>query len=205
MAGDPRDAPAWVENEAATFDGDGPLDFASASDEATATAQVAGLDEDLADPPLDDLAALDLDDHAAAAWLVDRLLSYDERIERIEAQSRAMVSALTRAAERFRAAAQPELERYFAAHPPSKARSLKLASGTIGWRKVPGGLRTTSKAAAVKWAQKQAPHLVELKVVHDVRADALREHFAATGEIPGGCEVTEDEERFYIRGPKERP
>jgi len=92
-----------------------------------------------------------------------------------------------------------------------KAKSLKLVTGVsdtptvAGFRRVPGGLRIVDKDAALTWAEGETAdaqgRLVRRRVVETVApvAAEFAAYHKSTGEVPGGCEVVEPRETFYLR------
>jgi len=93
----------------------------------------------------------------------------------------------------------------------TRAKSIKLVTGQggseparLGFRKVKGGLRIVDKEAAIAWAREccsdeEYADYVRERVIESPVADRFKQHFAETGECPGGCEVVEDEEKFFIK------
>lgn len=143
-----------------------------------------------------------IDSESKAAWAVDKVLSFDERIARIKAQSAEMIRQIEGEQRRFSDFVTPHLQAWIEAHPPAKGRSVKLISGTIGYRFKPGGPRVVDKEALLVWAKDRLPAAVEVKTTESVPADAVKAHVASTGEIPDGVELVGDTDTFYIKGQK---
>jgi len=93
-----------------------------------------------------------------------------------------------------------------------KAKSIKLVTGVTdkptraGFRTVTGGLRIVDKDAAVAWADEEfatdaetLAAFVKERVVRSPVAQPFKDHYGDTGEVPGGCEVVADEDKFYIK------
>lgn len=73
----------------------------------------------------------------------------------------------------------------------AKARSLKTPFGTVGFRKVGGGLAVVD-AGAVPDAFKT------IKREEVINRAELAAHFKATGELPPGCSITPKTDKFFV-------
>lgn len=144
-----------------------------------------------------------IDSETKAEWVVDKINVFHERQARLDAQYQAMKEALANEKEAFENRFLGELEQWAIANPPRKGKSLKLLTGTIGWRRVNGGPRVRDKSTAIDWALTFLPESVTSETVHKLDTDAIKVHVATTGELPPGVEVIDDEERFYVKGAKD--
>lgn len=167
--------------------------------------------------PQDDLADLLVDlgeraprfavvDESTAAWATDKIATYDERIARVKAQYKEMLAGLERDKGRFERRFLPELEAWFRANPPKKGKSIKLLTGTLAMRTVPGkaaALGVTDPAAALAWCQEQFPGAVV--AVPTLEPATLLDHVRETGEAVPGVEILpgrEEYESFSVKGAK---
>lgn len=141
-------------------------------------------------------------DEGSAAWVVDKLLGYDERTERLKAQFLTMVRALEADKARFERRFLPELEAWFDAQ-PKRGKSLSLLTGTLSKRTVPGAPAIVDEAEALTWAQANLPEGVRT-VPATVKLDgaAIRAHVKETGEVVPGVEWREARETFSVSGLK---
>lgn len=73
-------------------------------------------------------------DENTASWVVDKMLSMDERIKRHEAQAKARLAMMKADRERFARRFLPQLQAWAEANPPRRGRSLDLDAGRIGFR-----------------------------------------------------------------------
>ena len=91
------------------------------------------------------------------------------------------------------------------------ARHIKVRTGhggrkptRVGFRRVPGGLRVVDDERAMRWAADEftaskIEDFIKVTQTQTPVADAYKQHFADTGEIPEGCIVFEDEDKFYFK------
>lgn len=135
-----------------------------------------------------------------AIFALDTLAVCRERVERWKRNTAAEIVRLERelaAAEEFFV---PELERWALENPPAKGRSIHLPSGTLSFRKVPGGFRIVDRDAVRAWAERCLPHAIVAEVVERLDVDRIREHHKETGEVPEGADLVDDQDRFYVKG-----
>lgn len=136
---------------------------------------------------------------AEAAWAVDIVLSYDERLERLDEAHRTYRAQLERERQRAVEFFEPHLREFYEANPPKRGKTIKLVTGRIGFRKVGGGPRIQDKEKVLEWAREHRPDLVEVETRESVPAAGVKDHVGKTGEIPPGVVVLDDEERFQIK------
>lgn len=141
-------------------------------------------------------------DEGSAAWVVDKLLSYDERLARLKEQFLAMVRALEADKARFERRFLPELEAWFDGQ-AKRGKSLSLLTGTLSKRTVPAAPTVADEAEALAWAQEHLPAALKT-VPATVKLDgaALRAHVKETGEVVPGVEWREARETFAVSGLK---
>lgn len=132
-----------------------------------------------------------------AIWAVDRLLTARQRRDRIAEQCRAVLAAAERDVERAEAFFLPLLEDWARRNPPRTGRTIRLPTGSLSFRRVPGGPRVVDDAAALAWARAALPDAV--RVVASVDRTAIKAYAAATGELPPGVELKPDDESFHVR------
>ncbi len=119
------------------------------------------------------------------------------------------ISRIEREAERAQERYNGQLEHYTRTHMHGKSKNIKVCTGhggttatMLGFRNKPGGLRIVDKEKAVEWAKEcltdgQAAVFVKRQTAVSPVADSFKAYFKDTGEIPAGCEVVPDDERFY--------
>ena len=82
--------------------------------------------------------AFTVHDEGSAAWVVNKVLGFDEQLERITAQYLALCNGIKADKERFTRWFVPQLEAWFDQQ-PKRGRSLRLLTGTLQRRTVVGG------------------------------------------------------------------
>lgn len=151
-----------------------------------------------------------------AASFVDRILSCDERIARIQEASAKYIRSIEQEKARLEYIYAPALKAYLAANLKGKAKSVKLITGIIGTRAGQDAVTIRDEAAAMAWAEKNlpsaikkpeppAPYLLksELKQYFKKPQEIVNE---STGEailnLPDGVEIEPAKDKFYIEAPK---
>lgn len=168
-------------------------------------------------------------DLETAAWVVDKITAARAKAARIQEQAEAMLRDCAREEEFFlnrygadlAEVAATEIERT-----GGKKKSLKLLTGTVGFRSAPRRLDVVDEDAARQWAQRECPDAVkvsaaatgelgaalhaaaralmadsdlEIAVTESLLKTPLNDHLKDTGEVPPGCDVAGGEERFYVK------
>lgn len=146
----------------------------------------------------DDPTPFAIDSEARAAWAADKVLAARERLARIKANCQAMIEAAQSEVESAESFFLPMLEAWAREHPPRRGKTIRLPTGALSFRTVPGGPRVVNEDDALDWAEFHLPAAV--KVSKKVMASVLKEHYQATGELPPGVEVVPDDERFDVKG-----
>jgi hypothetical protein len=80
-----------------------------------------------------------------------------------------------------------------------KKKSRDVGYGTYGRRTIPERLRVVDEAALLAYALEHAPAMVRSVVKNDVPHANLRQHFAATGELPPGVEMEPAREEPFAK------
>lgn len=155
-----------------------------------------GADEDV--PPL--VERWSCKTERDAIFALDVIATHRERIARWEANTAAEIERLKRELQSAEDFFVPELERWALEHLPKKGRSIHLPSGTLSFRKVPGGFRIVDKDAVRAWAERCLPLAIVAEVVERLDVDRIREHHKETGEVPEGADLVDDTDRFYVKG-----
>jgi len=151
-----------------------------------------------------------------AAVVVGAIQLRRDTASRIREQANQMATQAKREANRLEELFRGQLSAYtLKATASGKARSIKLVTGQggdkptqMGFRTVKGGLRIVDADAAMNWVQhngegdEASAEFVKETVRYAPVADTFKAHFADTGEVPDGCIVTEDEQRFFIKPGK---
>lgn len=113
-----------------------------------------------------------------AAWAVDRILSVEEQIERVQRQFERNMTRLERELGRAREFFEPHLQLWYAQHPPAKGRTLHLATGDLAVRKQPGGVFIDDKEACLEWAESVLPEAIRREVVRNLDAERVKREAA---------------------------
>ena len=78
-----------------------------------------------------------------------------------------------------------------------RRKSVALPAGTVGFRTKPPRLAVTDEDELLRWCKAHLPAAVA--TVERVLRSAVREHIAATGELPQGAEVAHGGEKFFVK------
>lgn len=137
-------------------------------------------------------------DEGSAAWAVDRVLTARERLARVKANCERLVSEAEREVRDAEAYFLPLLELWARANPPRKGKSLRLHTGVIAFRTVPGGPRVVDQAAALAWAKQHCPDAVRVR--EELAVATLKAHVeASAGELPDGVDIVSASEVFSVK------
>jgi hypothetical protein len=147
----------------------------------------------------DRLEPFTVDTPERAAWAADKVLAARERLARVTASCAAMIQQAGREADDAAAFFLPMLEEWARANPPRKGKTIRLPTGALSFRSVPGGPRLADPDAALAWARQNKPELIEVR--ERVTITALKEFIVASGgELPDGVEMTDSRETFDVKG-----
>ena len=81
-----------------------------------------------------------------------------------------------------------------------KKKSLKTLWGTFGFRKKAAALIIKKTEDCLQSLMSKAPQLVKKKVEVSIDKAGLNELWKENGWIPGGCDVQEEKEIFFVKG-----
>jgi phage host-nuclease inhibitor protein Gam len=141
-------------------------------------------------------------DEATADWAVDKLVSMDEKLERLERQYKAAKAAIVRDKDAFERRFLSEIRAWAEGQLTGKTKTLHLLSGSISFRSVKGGPRIADSREVEAWAHENLPEAIIETVTHKVDAQAVKDHVKAWGEIPPGVEIVDDRQEIYIKPVK---
>jgi Bacteriophage Mu Gam like protein len=137
-------------------------------------------------------------DERSAAWATDKVLSARARLERVKAACAEAIREAQSEVENTELLFLPMLEAWAAGNLPRGKKSIKLTTGAIGFRTVPGGPRVIDEAAVLAWAKEHGIPGV-IKVTESVSRTAVKEYVQATGDQPDGVEVVPSRESFDVK------
>ena len=139
-------------------------------------------------------------DAATAAWVVRKIVearAYGRRVREWAARElrraeREEKFFLYRFAQQIEDWTRQQLEAE-----GGRRKSISLPGGTCGFRTDPPRLDVTDEEALLRWCKANLPAAVT--TVEHVSRTVVREHIAATGELPQGAGVSEGTEKFFIK------
>jgi hypothetical protein len=134
------------------------------------------------------------------ARLVDRILTSEARVERIKEQCQSWIMRAKSEHGSLERWLRPVIADYMAAHPPKKGKTLHTPAGSVSLRTVPAHVSIEDEGNAMQWAKANHPHAVVTR--ESLSAAEIKAWVSATGEIPPGCVMVDDEERMYVRALK---
>lgn len=137
-------------------------------------------------------------DEQRAAWATDKVLAARERLARVKAACQAMIDDAAREAQDVEAFFLPLLEEWARNNPPRKGKTIRLLTGALSFRTVPGGPRVTDAEAALSWAKAEYADLVIVSERLDV--NGIKDYVKASGDVPPGVEIIEPRESFDVKG-----
>jgi len=135
-----------------------------------------------------------------AAWATDKVLSARERLSRIKAACQAMIDDAELEVRDAEAFFLPMLEEWARSNPPKKGKTIKLPTGALSFRTVPGGPRVVDPDAALAWAKVEAGELVIQTVSERLDKAGLADYVKASGDVPPGVEIAPARESFDVKG-----
>ena len=139
-----------------------------------------------------------VDDASKAAWALDKILAARERAARVKAACAAMVAEAEREVADAEGFFLPLLEAWARANPPAKGKTIRLPTGALAFRSVPGGPRVYDDAAALEWARANLPDAVVTREA--VLRSAITDYVKATGDLPPGVDRVAARESFDAKG-----
>lgn len=78
-----------------------------------------------------------------------------------------------------------------------RRKSIRLPAGAVGFRTEPPRLAVRDEDELLRWCRDHLPAAVA--TAQHVLRSVVREHVAATGELPPGAEPAEGGEKFFIK------
>lgn len=176
-------------------------------DQTSLDSQLAEIDDELAEAEA--LRARErpewpgIVDDETASWVAGKMVACDEEVDRVLAQAARLVKRAQARRKGLEARFGDELKRYAAGRIVGmRQRTLTLVTGDCSFRKVPGGIRVVDKDRTTAWADAHLPTAIATKVVKSLIDAEIKEHVAATGELPPGVEQVEDRETFVVKAGK---
>jgi hypothetical protein len=155
-----------------------------------------------------------IDTEEKAAWAVDKIVSLRAAAERLVAQFERNSTRLERELARLEEFFVPMLKAFYDAHPPSKGKTLHLATGDLAKKKEAARFSVEDEKAVVEWARKALPADLALLVAERLEAGReafeiaeakklARDHHKKTKEIVPGTAITPESESFHVKSPKD--
>jgi phage host-nuclease inhibitor protein Gam len=155
-------------------------------------------------------AGWEIDTIQAADWSLLRKAECEQEVAEAEAMRRAAIAEINRRADVLKAKAQRGadffdfkllswMEKHRASIVHGKKKSRALLNGTVGWRAHPERLVVVDEKALEAWLRDQPVEsgLARWKVEPEMKA--IQALFAATGEVPPGCETKDAEDVPYTK------
>lgn len=141
--------------------------------------------------------AFEITDEISADWAADKILTAEQRLQRIKQRSAAAIAQAEREVERVRTFFGPQLKTWALANLPRQGKTIWLPSATLSFRRVPGGPKVIDEKAALAWAR--AYHPAAVRTREELDKEAIKQYVATAGELPDGVEVVEAEDRFSLK------
>jgi phage host-nuclease inhibitor protein Gam len=147
--------------------------------------------------------------HSEANRIVRRMREQRDAVERIAEQEAEEIATIRDRAHALREAHETRLEYLDAAYRPmlesfcadeiagKKDRSVKLLSGTVGFRRGRSSLEITDEDAAMEWARENLTSAIVVK--ESLAKTPITDLIEGTGEVPPGCEYHQAEDAFYVK------
>lgn len=122
--------------------------------------------------------------------------------ERIKLAQAAMMLELDRQQadleRRYHKHAMDEVASTLALVPAEKrSKTVRYVTGDAKFRDVPPALKIVDEQKAIEWATMNLPDAVKEKTTYSLVHAELEKHAIETGELPDGCDMTEQTEQFY--------
>lgn len=130
---------------------------------------------------------------------VQTAIAYE--MDRIEAQYRAIMRQLVSKKEWFERQYSDRAAVACKSLLKGKAKSVKTIYGTAGFRSIKPLLVVEDEVAVMDNVEAGVlpNEIVKMKVTHTIDKAALNKWHEETGEIPTGCTVAPEEQRFYVK------
>ena len=148
--------------------------------------------------PVQKKEAFHITDAKSAEWVVGKMTALDEKEKIVKAQFRAMMKDIENDRKFLEWRFGIELPEWTRGNLPRKKKSIKLLTGTVGFRSLKGGLAVDDKEAIIEWARVNCP--AAIKTIEDISKTGLNEYFEKTGDVPDGCILLDASDKFYVKG-----
>jgi hypothetical protein len=139
-------------------------------------------------------------DAATANWLVRKVVEARAYARRVAAWAECEVRRAQRDEQRLLGRYGGQLEdwvRRRLKEENGRRKSVSLPAGTVGFRAEPPRLVVHDEKELLRWCRAHLPSAVA--TVERVLRGTVREHVAATGELPQGAEVAHGGEKFFVK------
>jgi phage host-nuclease inhibitor protein Gam len=148
-----------------------------------------------------------IETEADADWYLSKLASLNAEEGLLRAQSEAKIKRVVNERQGLEHRFQASLEHWAKSQITGKVKSLILDHGTVGFRKVPAGLKVVDKEAALTYCiGEDFQEIIKTTRAVDVanfkiHAEMMRKDF---GILVPGIEQVEEHEAFSVRFPKDK-
>lgn len=135
----------------------------------------------------------------SANWLVRRITEARAYRQRIELWAEKEIRRAEREEQFFLSRYGAELEQWARQQIATQhnRKSICLPAGTVGIRTEPKRLAVNDEPALLAWCRSNLPSAIQ--TIQRIRKNSVKDHIAATGEIPDGTDITGGREKFYIK------
>lgn len=135
-------------------------------------------------------------DDEIATWYLGKLNDLTEMVDQIKHQAASMIRELENRKLALAYKWGGEFKRIIDAKLHSqvgKKKSVKLLTGTSGYRTSPEKVVVVDEQRALAWAAFNKPEAIR----NTLRLTPIKEHIKETGNVPDGIHFAEKQERFY--------
>lgn len=80
-----------------------------------------------------------------------------------------------------------------------RKKSREFIHGSVAWRRKGGGLAVTDREALLAWARAQPVEAELVRAKEEPALDAIKRHYAATGEVPGGMDLDPERDEIVVK------
>lgn len=134
-----------------------------------------------------------------AAWVVGKMVALDHREAVLKEQYKAMQKDIANDRAYLLWRLGGELAGWASKNLPRGKKSIKLLTGTVGFRSMPDRIEVTDYGKLIQWAQKHIPDAVTERTEYDVDMSAVKAAIK-DGKTPDGVVVTPQEDKFFVKG-----
>lgn len=146
---------------------------------------------------LERIAALEAEQASNAAIIEEKIAWLKLRLERINATPANGIAFFKGRIGEYAQAHRDELLG------GGKKKSRTLPHGSVGWKKVGGGLKVLDKDALLNWAREQPVELGLVRIKEEPAVDEVKRAFKTNGEVPPGCDVDPERDELVIKTVQE--